>query len=84
MSTTPSNSIDRADRKISAHATLETPPHRTNFLKSSPKSKHKDKIPEKPELEREKSDGDIKRRNKGINMNLKRGFMWISFSYEFE
>ena len=25
------NTLDRSDRKISAHATLETPPHRTAF-----------------------------------------------------
>eukprot|EP00095_Tigriopus_kingsejongensis_P008515 maker-scaffold181_size278858-snap-gene-1.33 protein:Tk08515 transcript:maker-scaffold181_size278858-snap-gene-1.33-mRNA-1 annotation:"ste20-like serine threonine-protein kinase" len=62
--------VDRSDRKISAHATLETPPHRTVFIpvaKPIPEAPSGGVLsPERPpEYLREKSDGDLKRRNKG-------------------
>ena len=71
---TPTSALERADRKISAHATLETPPHRTIFIpdaKNAPIPETPQKItpqqnkPQRSAMERESSDMDIKRKNKG-------------------
>ena len=76
-----SSQLERGDRKISAHATLQTPPTRTPFVPvatpptiaedSNAQSHHAtltktpSKSPTKSMGEREKSDLDFKRRNKG-------------------
>lgn len=60
--------VDRSDRKISAHATLETTPNRYATTSAVPKTSTPvpaQQTPQRPPVEREKSDLDIRRRNKG-------------------
>ena len=67
------NILERSDRKISAHATLETPPVRQGNLtplpeKTTPKKQpaaHAQLPPPPQQMVREASDLDVRRRNKG-------------------
>ena len=69
------NILERSDRKISAHATLETPPVRGNLTplpeKTTPKKQppasaaHAQLPPPPQQMVREASDLDVRRRNKG-------------------
>ena len=75
------NILERSDRKISAHATLETPPVRQGNLtplpeKTTPKKQQQQPAaaaaaharlapPPQQQMVREASDLDVRRRNKG-------------------
>ena len=60
------NFLERSDRKISAHATLETPPVRGNLTPLPEKPKKQPAAPPLPQqMVREASDLDVRRRNKG-------------------
>ena len=65
------NILERSDRKISAHATLETPPARGNLTPLPEKEKQPSRKQQTPTaaasqpMVREASDLDVRRRNKG-------------------
>ncbi|XP_059084323.1 serine/threonine-protein kinase 10-like isoform X3 [Tigriopus californicus] len=65
MDSTTTGYVDRSDRKISAHATLETTPQRPAFIPTAKPIPEAKTNPAQSDYQREASDNDLRRRNKG-------------------